>query len=233
MLTVFLALGSTFNANAQREKPKNLPNFDSKRLHFGFLLGYGSASFYMNQKPDFSFEDSLLVLEVKKQPGFSLGIVSELHLNKNIGVRFLPSLSFQDRALHYTFLEADSSLKFTEKRVESTFLDFPINLKLRTDRVNNFAAYIVTGAKYSMDMASQQDVNNAVSDDITVKIRKNDISAEIGGGTDFFLKYFKFGIELKLSVGLNNVLVPENTKWSAPISKLRTRMVHLTFTFEG
>lgn len=50
-------------------------------------------------------------------------------------------------------------------------------------------------------MASQRDVNNALDDEVVVKLAKYDYAAEIGGGFDMFLPYFKFGIELKGSIG--------------------------------
>jgi hypothetical protein len=32
-------------------------------------------------------------------------------------------------------------------------------MKLRSDRINNFAVYLLGGGKFSIDMASQKDVN--------------------------------------------------------------------------
>ncbi len=41
--------------------------------------------------------DSLLVLEHQRQPGFNLGIVASLNVNPFLSLRFLPTLSFQER----------------------------------------------------------------------------------------------------------------------------------------
>jgi hypothetical protein len=221
------------DVSAQRQKIKNLQDFDFRRWHFGFSLGYNRSSFFVETKPDFSFTDSLLVLEPFRQPGFNLGIVSQLHMTKNWGLRFIPALSFQERSIQYTFLDKDGKTSFVERRIESTYLDFPINLKYRTDRVNNFAAYLVAGGKYSIDMASQENVSNNNGLDAILKINRHDYSAQVGAGFDFFLEYFKFGLELKMSLGFPNVLLDDDSRYSSPLQSLRTRGFLVSFLFEG
>ncbi|MDA0973735.1 MAG: PorT family protein, partial [Bacteroidetes bacterium] len=54
-----------------------------------------------------------------------------------------------------------------------------------------------------------------------------------GGGFDFFLPYFKFGIEFKMAYGLNNLLIQDGTSFSTPIESLKSRNFVLSFTFEG
>lgn len=196
-------------------------------------MGINSADHIIVHEPNVLPTDSLLSVEALKQPGFNLGIIASLNLNKNISIRFLPSLSFQDRALTYTFREGPDSTSVFDKRVESTFIDFPINFKFRTDRLNNMAVYAVAGAKYSLDMQSQKDVKNAIADEIIIKTLENDYSVEFGGGFDFFLTYFKFGIELKMAVGIPNLLVNDETQFSAPLNSLRNRTFTFTLTFEG
>jgi len=82
-------------------------------------------------------------------------------------------------------------------------------------------------------MASQKDVNQALDDEVVIKLQRNDYSAEVGGGFDFFLPYFKFGIELKTALGIPNLLIDDDTRFSRPIESLRSKTWVLTFTFEG
>jgi hypothetical protein len=93
--------------------------------------------------------------------------------------------------------------------------------------------YLIGGGKFSIDMASQKDVNNSLDDEIVVKLDKYDYAAEVGGGMDMFLTYFKFGIELKAAFGIPNLLVDDGTRFSTPIQSLRSKVWVLTFTFEG
>ncbi len=234
IISSFLLLFICTTLLAQKDySTTNLPKFDYKKYHFGFLLSYNQASFIINDAAEFNFKDSLLGLENVPQPGFNLALLASLNLTKNIRFRFVPGLSFQDRSISYRFLAPNGKISTTEKRVESVYLDFPLLLKLRTNRVGNFAAYALVGGKYSRDMQSQKNVDNEIEDEIIIKLVDDDFSIDAGFGFDFFLNYFKFGIELKTAFGLNNVLIQEDTRFSTPLDALRTRTFVLSFTFEG
>lgn len=222
------------SAVAQKKiKTENLPNFDLHPFHFGFLLSYNTADFFVKMKPNAPFTDSLLVLDHVRQPGFNLGIVSSFNMTRNLSLRFIPTLSFQDRILSYRFRKSDGTPIGFDKPVESTWLEFPLLLKMRSDRINNFAVYVITGGKFSIDMASQKDVNNEIDEEVVVKLAKYDYSAEVGGGMDMFLPYFKFGMELKFAVGIPNLLIDDGTRFSIPVESLRSKTWIVTFTFEG
>jgi len=214
-------------------KVENLPNFDLHRFHFGFHLGYNTSDFQMVLDPRSPFVDSLLVLNHTKQPGFNLNMMASLNVNPFLSFRFSPGLSFQERILTYSFREPDQTTKYFQKSVESTYMEFPLLMKYRSARINNFAVYLIGGGKFSIDMASQKDVNNSLDDEIVVKLDKYDYAAEVGGGMDMFLTYFKFGIELKAAFGIPNLLVDDGTRFSTPIQSLRSKVWVLTFTFEG
>jgi hypothetical protein len=220
---------------AQRDRrivQENLPTFDLRPFHFGFLLSYNTSDLNVRMKPGI-LTDTLLALDHIRQPGFNLGIVASYNLNKNFSIRLLPTLSFQERKLQYTFLRSDGREVIFQKPVESTYLEFPVLAKFRSDRINNFAVYLIGGGKFAIDMASQKDVDNALDDEIVVKLAKYDYAAEVGGGFDMFLPYFKFGIELKTSFGFPNLLIDDDTRFSRPIDSIRSKAWVLTFTFEG
>lgn len=232
-----LLLSASFlahDAQAQKKiKTQNLQNFDLHPFHFGFLLSYNTADFFVKLKPNAPFTDSLLVLDHVRQPGFNLGIVNSFNMTPNVSLRFIPTLSFQDRVLNYRFRKSDGTFIGFDKPVESTWLEFPLLLKLRSDRINNFAVYVITGGKFSIDMASQKDVNNEIDEEVVVKLNKYDYSAEVGGGCDMFLPYFKFGMELKFAVGFPNLLIDDDTRFSTPLESLRSKTWVVTLTFEG
>jgi hypothetical protein len=217
----------------QAKGRENIPHFDSRMYHFGFLLSANSSSFFIDYKPDFTFSDSLLGIENVPQAGFNLALLASFNPIKNVNLRFVPGLSFQDRGLNYTFLTDGSNVETYLKRTESVWLQFPLMLKLRTNRVGNFAAYGLIGGSYGIDMQSQKDVNEAVAGKIVVKLQKTDMTIDAGGGFDFFLPYFKFGIELKTGFGMKNVLIQEGNQFTDPISSLRTRSFVFSLCFEG
>lgn len=232
LLLLALAAGPALAQRSKRIVPENLPNFDLRKFHFGFLLSYNTSDLFVKLKPS-ALTDSLLVLDHVRQPGFNLGIVASWNFTKNTSIRFLPTLSFQERTLQYQFRRSDNRVVYFQKPVESTYLEFPLLAKFRSDRINNFAVYVIGGGKFAIDMASQKDVDNALDDDIVVKLRKYDYAAEVGGGFDFFLPYFKFGIELKGCFGLPNIAIDDDTRFSTPIESIRSKAYVLTFTFEG
>lgn len=227
---LFLFLVS--QAEAQRPKIENLPNFDERWYHFGFMLGFNQSGYYLDRRADPPINDTLKAMVPVDKPGFDLGIISVLHFNDQASLRFVPNLSFQERVLEYTF-KGDSLDEFVEKRVNSTFINLPLNFKYRSARINNVAAYLIAGGRFSIDMASNEDVDNSVSDDIVVKMDAEDFAGQVGAGFDFFMEYFKFGIELKLSVGMKNMIINDNTRFSEPIERMRTRQLLFSLTFEG
>lgn len=233
ILALFTSTVALRAQNPRAIKTENLPNFDLRTFHFGFLLSYNTSDFFVRTKPQAPFTDSLRVLDHVRQPGFNLGIVASMNMTKNLSLRFLPTLSFQDRLLQYEFRRSDGTPVYFKKPVESTYLEFPLLLKMRSDRINNFAVYVIAGGKFGIDMASRKDVNNLIDEDIVVKLGKYDYSIDVGGGCDMFLPYFKFGIELKMGIGLPNVFLDDGTRFSTPIESLRTKTWVLSFTFEG
>ncbi len=232
-LLLFTILAGHGVSAQKKIKTENLANFDLHRFHFGFLLSYNTSDFFLTLKPNAPFTDSVLVVDHVKQPGFNLGIVSSLNMTPNLSLRFIPTLSFQARILNYRFRTSDGKTASFDKPIESTWLEFPLLLKMRSDRINNFAVYVIAGGKFGIDMASQKDVNNAIDEEIVVKLNKYDYGAEIGGGMDMFLPYFKFGMELKFSPGIPNLLIDDGTRFSTPLQSLRSKVWVFTFTFEG
>lgn len=219
---------------AQEKKVENLPLFSQKRIHFGFTLGINSAGFTLDRKPINFNSDSLKTMSVDNQTGFNLGIVSALHFNEFFSLRFIPTLTFAQRNIEYTFFNRIQGNTYTViKPIESTYIELPMLLKYRSKRLNNFAAYLVGGGKYVLDLASKEDVDNALEDEILVKQKSSFFAYEVGIGTDFFLPYFKFSIEGKMSYGLQNMIVKDQTIFSDPIERLKPKMFILSLHFEG
>lgn len=231
---IFLFLFIVSDSFSQNEKPENLPKFDGRKYHFGFILSVNSATYYMTFKNDVSFSDSITNILLDRQPGFDLNIVGSLNPTPNINFRFTPGLAFQERQLKYFIYENDTTNKEFLKKIESTFLNFPLFLKLRTNRINNFAAYAIGGAYWGIDMANNKDLENTGSmEQLTIKTTKTDWGYSVGGGFDFFLPYFKFGIELKFNVGMKNVFKQDNTFFAYPIETIRNGSWVFSLTFEG
>ena len=211
-------------------QPKNLPRYDFKKMHFGFTLGINSLDFKIKNNPKIIYQDSLYVLHSNNQKGFNLGIVSNFRLGKYTDLRFVPALVFGERHLFYSFADSINNIEIEKKKVESTLLDFPIYVKYKSQRYNNFRSYVLFGIKYSLDIASQKDIIN--EDEVIIKLNPNDLMGEIGFGMDFYLEFFKFSPQIKISRGVVNLLDRDQTVYTKSIKNLYTNGWMLSFTFE-
>ena len=183
-------------------------------------------------------------IESDQIPGFTVGVVGNLRLGKYFDLRLIPSLSFGTRTLTYDFRRdlSGTPLYFAKKKsIFSTFVEFPLQVKYKSKRLNNVAAYIIAGTNFKIDLASQKKSQIEVNDPITgeqhsvtdnIRVRRGDIAAEIGAGFDFYTGYFKFGVEVKMSYGLLNILDSQNLIYDSSIKSLQNRTFQVSLTFE-
>lgn len=201
-------------------------------MHFGFSLNTNSARFTVVPNNDLLTGDSLYVINTINQPGFGLGIVSDMKVFENFNLRFIPCLTFMTRQMDYTFRSPSrDSIYSVSKSVESTFLEFPVSLKFKSDRVNNYRMYVLGGLKYALDMSSNKEVTTT-GDRIILRLNNSDFLYEVGFGLDFYLTYFKLSPEIKYAFGMRNMLIKDNTIYSQSLQSLRTRAVYFSLTFE-
>ena len=158
-----------------------------------------------------------------------MGVISNFRLNRNLDFRITPTLSLAERKIMYVIEENNVPIE-EKKSIESTFIEMPLSLKFKSERYNNGRVYMLTGLKYSLDLASLRNINDEGLE--LVKIKENDISYEIGLGIDFYLEFFKFSTELKGSFGLFNLINKDESIYSNSIESLKSRGFTVTFTFE-
>lgn len=234
-LFIFTFLCISIGLGQRSPLTQNYRKFDRKFIHFGFMLGVNTADLSTQYKPNMLAEFNTYSIANKSQPGFQLGIISSMKLGTPLlRLRFIPSLSFTERILNYTYISADpdKDFDFYEERIGSTNLDFPLLLKFRTARYNNFAAYVIGGAQYTLDLQSKEQSAQKFGDPF-IKLFRDDFQAQVGAGVDFFLPFFKFGIEIKLSHGFKNALIQDDTRLSNPVNVLYNRVWWISLTFEG
>ena len=228
ILLLFISVNNIYGQ--KRKKPQNLIRYDFQKLHFGFTIGVNELNFNIKKNSNTLSNDSLLTLIPKSQKGFNLGIVSNLRIGKYTDLRFIPSLVFGERNLNYGFIDSNGVSDKRVKRIESTLIDFPLYIKYKSARYNNFRTYIIGGLKYSLDVASQDKINDEGQE--IVKLKKNDLMGEIGFGFDFYLEYFKFSPQIKLSHGILNLISNDETVYTQSINNLSTNGWMISFTFE-
>jgi hypothetical protein len=233
---VLFFLASLFTGNAFGQA-LNKQFYDYDRwIHFGFTIGANFASFKyaVNQKTWYP-QDTVLHVNSPVYPGFTLGIVSDLHLGASksfwrdhFDLRLIPSLSLFERQLNYTL--HDSTL--VKKTIESALVEFPLLLKMKSDRFGNIRFYAIGGVKYSYDLSSTAKAAKNPQNP-KVSIYPDNFAYEFGVGLDLYFPYFKFSPEIKVSQGINNVLVPDNTIYSGIFSSFRSNVIYFSLYFEG
>jgi hypothetical protein len=220
------------NVFAQGSRAPNLPKYDLKKYHFGFLLAVNQFDFSIKPYSNLNSFDSLMVVETQPQSGFNLGIISNMRLGNNFDLRFLPTLSFGDRIINYTIKYRDTISQVVSKKVESTYLDFPILLKFKSSRMNNTRIYVLGGFNYSIDLASQAKKKNEQKNEVLIKLLRNDYSFQVGVGMDFYLTYFKFAAEFKMAYGFKDLIQREGNLFSNSIDRLNSKIMQVSFLFE-
>lgn len=217
--------------NAQK-RPPNIPHFDEKWMHFGFHLGYNQYSALLKVKDPLPNPDKVIGMNIEPQSGFQVGVIGDLKLLEYLRLRLIPTITFGDRKFNYNTIDSRGIYKIESTNIEAIYLEAPLELKIQSKRWANFRPYIIAGGKYCYDLASLKKKKIA-QEDLLLRVENNDWMYTAGAGFDFYLEYFKFGIELKSSFSFNNMHIPEPEKpYSNIIDKYKTRIFYITFTFE-
>lgn len=239
----------TLTAFAQKRIVNNLTTFDKRPLHFGFSLGINmfdlGISHYatIGDSPyvkDPSMTDLNNVSSSSKiradvpdlMPGFSVAIISSLRLGNFFNLRFLPGLSFGECHLGYNVNVYDMNASASDTvyySLKSTYLDFPLLLKYKSNRINNHRPYIIGGLSYRIDISE-------TGEEDLVRLKRGSFNLELGLGWDFYLQYFRFSSEFKISLGLNNIIdTPGKGQlqyYGYAFDRVTSNIFHLNFHFE-
>lgn len=221
---------------SQRQKVENYRRFDQRVMHFGFMMGANLSSARTYQKLDAYSNYHLVSLQNIPQPGAQVGVLTTIKLGIPIfRLRFIPTISFREELFKYKLLMFGGTIDkpyMNEERVGHVNLDFPLMLQLRTLRVNNFAAYVLGGFQYSLDLQSQERATQSDVDPF-LKFKKHDYQFQVGGGVEFFMPFFKMGLEVKMSQSFKNAFINDNTFISNPIDHIIPRTWWFSVIFEG
>jgi len=253
----FLFLLFSIPAFTQLNKVPNLKLYDYDPLHFGFILAANQMGFVVKTREDIhqlyfkgaqlpqfdlgvSDVDSASVYGVEAIPhfGFTVGIVGDKRIGEYFNLRVIPSLAFGSRNLRFdtrlykkTNNSKDTIIpRVLTQKVNSTFVEFPVYLKYKSKRLHNMRAYIYSGFKYTIDLASQ--ANKTEENNYEPKLFRTDSNYVIGAGLDFYMNWFKFGIETSMSYGMRDMLLRENNLYTEGIESLKSKVFMLTLTFE-
>jgi hypothetical protein len=218
-----------FPLKYKEKKQLNLPKYDRRMFHFGFALGMNYTDIAVKLKENIQNLDSVYVVEPKGALGFNLNIVSDMRLGEHFNMRLLPGISFVGRSMEYTIYEQDTLSVMYDKPVNSVYLELPLYFKFRSRRINNWRVYIIGGGKFLYDMATKEE---AETEEIILKMKREDYTWDLGVGVDFYLEYFKMSTEVRMAFGLNNLLVEDQTVFTNSIESLKSKTFLFSIYFE-
>ena len=109
-----IASASTVLAQAPQRGNYNYREHQSKDYYFGITVGLNTSSYRLFYSDEFVGENDVLGVNVNREPGLDLKIVSNLKVGEYIDVRFLPGLAFAGRfhRLHLGELDVAATQNF-------------------------------------------------------------------------------------------------------------------------
>ena len=213
----------------------NLGQFDRRLLHYGIQVGLVESKFDLAFSEDDALRQTLQGVTSYYTPGFHIAVIGDMRLNDYLNLRLLPGVTIVSRNITYSWESAylaSHRLAEGERLAESVYGDIPLELKFRAQRHNDFRPYLTTGVSYGFDFASLRRNRNRNNESI-VRLQPNDLRYTMGLGFDFFLRYVKFAIELKMNFGILDLKVPDDDIYIRSMDNMLTRTFMISFTFEG
>lgn len=203
---------------------------DNNLLRWGYFLGINNYDF------NFDYNQDLRDIYVKRSPGFSVGLIGNLRINKFLDLRLEPGLLITTRELYYsqTYFNGSVSSSDLTREVKSTYIHIPLLVKFSTKRINNFKPFIVGGFSTALNLSSNQDNPNDNSNG-QFRTKKNMFFYELGFGIDLYLYNFKFTPSIRGLFAINDELVRDadpNSPWTSNIASMKTRGLFINFTFQ-
>lgn len=228
IISIFIFCSFAFQCIAQKEL--NRQEHDFLPYYFGLTFGYSNMNLLTSKDTRFLQYDSVNSVEPGASGGVTLGLLGTLKLNSRLQMRIAPQLSIGGaRLFTYNLRYPNANLEeysYTKKTLTSTVFSIPVEFKFNSDRIQNFRVYMLGGAYYGIDLASNSNARNA-SD--LIKLKPHDFGYEMGIGFDFYLKFVTLSPEIKINNGLTNIHSRDpDLKYSNILDKLYTRQ--LTFT---
>lgn len=225
-LLIFV-VSMTQHLSAQ-EREINLYDHDSKPYYFGLTLGVNSTRFHPQMHSRFLQDDSVLTAEPMNSIGLNLGLLATARISDRFQLRFNPQLIFTEKKIRYNLKNPEDGKTEIVQSFNPIIVSFPIQIKLQSDRIDNFRVYMFAGMKADLALSGNK------KSDGSIQIKGSDFGPELGLGFNFFLKSFIFSPEIKISNGIPNIHNRDaSVKYSSVFDKIQSRMIMLSFHFEG
>lgn len=194
----------------------NRPYIDQRPYHYGFLAGMNLQDLEIENNGYIDEEGNQWFADVPNyDPGFSVGILGELRLNKYFALRAIPTMHFGQKNVTFR----NNTTGATEyQEIRSTYISVPLDVKFSAERFNNYRPYMMAGVNPVYDLTVKKNRN--------LLVKNFDCFLEVGMGCDFYLPFFKFIPEIKFCYGLSNIIQTKRTDLTKATSPIFTKSVN-------
>lgn len=224
-ILVLLCCAFTSDAQQKRWVQRNNPNYDDKKLTYGFLIGLHTSIYQINYSDAFVSPalDTVHSVNPEWSSGFSLGFIVNYRLADLFDLRLTPTVAFYEQKVRYQF----TNETFQNATVESTMVEFPLLLKYKSERRGNIRMYMIGGAKPAIEATAKKDQTKA-----ELEITGTNLSLEAGFGFDLYYPLFKFSPEIRFSRGIVDVLGNRTNEFGQPLQRVNTNTITVYFLFQ-
>lgn len=230
ILALLLALSFSPDAAAQKKRwvNQNNPNYDDRKLTYGFLIGLHSTAYQIKYADRFVTQDFDTVYSIEPgwSPGFSLGFIVNYRLTDLLDFRITPKVAFYEHTLRYRYTDETPT---EEKLVETTMVELPLLLKYKSERRGNIRMYMVGGVKPGLEASGKKNVENVST---SLGVTRMNLSLDAGFGFDLYYPLFKFSPEIRFSRGIVNILENTTNQYGQPLQRINTNTVTLYLLFQ-
>ncbi|MDH4295025.1 MAG: PorT family protein [Cyclobacteriaceae bacterium] len=224
-ILALLCCALTVEAQQKRWVERNNPNYDNKKLTYGFLIGLHTSIYQINYSDVFVTQqfDTLFSVNSSWSSGFSLGFIVNYRLSEFVDLRLTPEVAFYEQKVRYQFTDET----FEDALVESTMVEFPVLLKYKSERRGNIRMYMIGGVKPGIEASGKKDKTKA-----ELEVKSMNLSLEAGFGFDLYYPLFKFSPEIRFSRGIIDVLGTRNNEFGQPLQRINTNTITVYFLFQ-
>ena len=204
---------------------------DLKPYHLGFLIGTHTQDLIFENSGDKDEDGNQWFGSVPSYaPGFSVGVLGDLRLTDFLSLRTSPTIHFGSKSV--ALASDNPALDILWSEIRSNYLMIPLNVRYRGARTNNYRPYIMGGLSAGIDMGRDKRE--------PILLSSIHPYLELGVGCDLYLPYFRLVPELKVCLGLSDVLVHNRTdqdseaflRYTRAFDRITSRLVVFSLQFE-
>jgi hypothetical protein len=227
-VTIMVCAG-TAHAQIQRTTrwvQKNNPNYDDRKLTYGFLIGLHTSTYQLKYSDQFVTPqfDTVHSVVPAWSAGFSLGFIVNYRLDDQLDLRLTPKVGFYENKISYIYTDDTPR---DDQLVESTMVEFPVLLKYKSQRRGNVRMYMIGGVVPAFEASGKKK-----TEERELGIRTSNISLDAGFGFDLYYPLFKFSPEIRFSRGIVNMLNRTTDDYGAPLKRINTNTITVYFLFQ-